>query len=229
MAMPADLGSKRIKHTSGCLCCTTRRTILAASAAFAVRGFETGAKAQEPSTSSNQARIIDVHYHILPPKYVTVARDRLLSFAPNFVSVLEWTPARSLEQMDKFGVTLAMTSLSNPGTWFGDAKEARDLARMSNEYAAQTVRDYPGRFGSGLRLRRFHHLASLGIAFFWRLKYRFHQTTYSGNNRRRLSGATAQIRPTQANVCFPLRHARTPISPSSFSAVEPKRVYTTER
>ena len=40
-----------------------------------------------------------------------------------------------------------MTSLSDPGTWFGKAKEARSLARMSNEYAAQMARDYPGRFG----------------------------------------------------------------------------------
>ena len=145
--MAADLGSKRIKHMSGCLCCGTRRGVVASGAAFAVTGFARATRAQEPPTSSDQARIIDVHHHILPPKYVTVARDRLLSFAPNFTSVLNWTPAQSLEQMDKFGIKLAMTSLSNPGTWFGDAKEARDLARMSNEYAAQMVSDYPGRFG----------------------------------------------------------------------------------
>ncbi|MGB6447239.1 MAG: hypothetical protein WBF47_19085, partial [Xanthobacteraceae bacterium] len=88
------------------------------------------------------SRIVDVHHHILPPKYVAVARDRLLSFAPNFASVLQWSPTQSLEQMDKFGVRLALTSLSNPGTWFGDAGEARDLARMANEYAAGMVGDY---------------------------------------------------------------------------------------
>ncbi|HEY8581117.1 MAG TPA: amidohydrolase family protein, partial [Beijerinckiaceae bacterium] len=60
---------------------------------------------------------------------------------------LDWTPARSLEQMDKFGIRTAMTSLSNPGTWFGDAQEARRLARMSNDYAARLVADHPGRFG----------------------------------------------------------------------------------
>ena len=90
---------------------------------------------------------IDVHHHILPAPYVAVARDRLLSFAPNYASVLNWTPAQSIEQMDRFGIGAAMTSLSNPGTWFGKPEEARSLARMSNEYAAQMSRDYPGRFG----------------------------------------------------------------------------------
>jgi len=88
-----------------------------------------------------------VHHHILPPKYIEVARERLLQFAPNYASVLDWQPQQSIEQMDKYGIQTAMTSLSNPGTWFGNAGEARQLARMSNEYAADMTRDYPGRFG----------------------------------------------------------------------------------
>ena len=114
---------------------------LGASAA-AVVGF---AQAQEAPAVPHR---IDVHHHILPPKYIEVARDRLLSFAPNFAQVLNWTPAQSIEQMDKFGIRTAMTSLSNPGTWFGKADEARMLARMSNDYAAQMAHDYPGRFGT---------------------------------------------------------------------------------
>jgi predicted TIM-barrel fold metal-dependent hydrolase len=101
----------------------------------------------DSGTRAVTSRLIDVHHHILPPKYVAVARDRLLAFAPNFAGVLSWRPAQSLEQMDKFGIQTALTSLSNPGTWFGNVEEARSLARMSNEYAAQMVRDYPGRFG----------------------------------------------------------------------------------
>jgi predicted TIM-barrel fold metal-dependent hydrolase len=49
--------------------------------------------------------------------------------------------------MDRFGIRAALTSLSNPGTWFGDAAEARALARMANEFAADMARDHPGRFG----------------------------------------------------------------------------------
>lgn len=139
--------SRHRAHRNGCFCRLSRRSILVTGAAFATTVFAKSATAQETAAPSNQQRIIDVHHHILPPDYVKVARDRLLSFAPSFAGVLQWTPARSLEQMDKFGIQLAMTSLSNPGTWFGEAKEARDLARMSNEYAAQMVRDHPGRFG----------------------------------------------------------------------------------
>jgi predicted TIM-barrel fold metal-dependent hydrolase len=130
-----------------CSCCGSRRQFLTNSGAFAAAGFVTRAKADDAPAPARMSRIVDVHHHILPPKYVAVARDRLLSFAPNFASVLQWSPTQSLEQMDKFGVRLALTSLSNPGTWFGDAGEARDLARMANEYAAGMVGDYPGRFG----------------------------------------------------------------------------------
>jgi 6-methylsalicylate decarboxylase len=120
---------------------------LAVGSAFAAMTVAGQGLAEDASLSTRSGSIIDVHHHILPPKYVTVARDRLLSFAPNFASVLQWSPGQSLEQMDRYGVELAITSLSNPGTWFGDVGEARDLARMSNEYAADMVRDYPGRFG----------------------------------------------------------------------------------
>ncbi|WP_160142306.1 amidohydrolase family protein [Pigmentiphaga humi] len=90
---------------------------------------------------------IDVHHHIFPPKYVEIARERILSFAPNFAHVLKWTPAQSLEMMDRSGIRTAMVSLSNPGTWFGDVSEARHLARLANDYAAGMRRDHPERFG----------------------------------------------------------------------------------
>jgi predicted TIM-barrel fold metal-dependent hydrolase len=128
---------------SGCSCHPSRRGFIALAASAAVVGV---ARAQD-SPASTPPRRIDVHHHILPPKYIEVARDRLLSFAPNFAQVLNWKPAQSIEQMDRFGIQTAMTSLSNPGTWFGNAEEARRLARMSNDYAAEMARDYPGRFG----------------------------------------------------------------------------------
>ncbi len=133
-------------RTHPCTCCgPTRRGFLALAAAGATASLAGPLLAQENAEGAPD--VVDIHHHILPPKYIAVARERLLSFAPNYASVLDWTPARSLEQMDKNGIRTAMTSLSVPGTWFGNAEEARALARMSNEYAAQMVRDYPGRFG----------------------------------------------------------------------------------
>jgi predicted TIM-barrel fold metal-dependent hydrolase len=133
---------KDMCRLSACACHPSRRGFLAFAASAVVAGVA-HAQASPPAPLHR----IDVHHHILPPPYVAVARDRLLSFAPNYASVLNWTPAQSIEQMDRFGVRTAMTSLSNPGTWFGKAEEARRLARMSNEYATQMAHDYPGRFG----------------------------------------------------------------------------------
>ncbi len=57
-----------------------------------------------------------------------------------------WTPAKSIEDMDKSGIATSLVSLTQPQVWFGDAAIARRLIRESNEYAAALVRDYPGRF-----------------------------------------------------------------------------------
>ena len=58
-----------------------------------------------------------------------------------------WTPARSLEDMDQNGIAMSMLSLMQPGVWFGDVALGRRIARESNDYAAAVVRDNPTRFG----------------------------------------------------------------------------------
>jgi 6-methylsalicylate decarboxylase len=83
---------------------------------------------------------VDVHHHILPPRFMQEQRDEILYFARD-PAVLDWTPARAIEQLDRFGIDTAFTSLGVPG-----APEPL-LARGCNEYAAELVRDHPGRFG----------------------------------------------------------------------------------
>ena len=61
--------------------------------------------------------------------------------------ILNWSPQNALAEMDQNGVATSIVSISTPGIWFGDAQSARTLARKCNEYAAQLVKDYPGRFG----------------------------------------------------------------------------------
>ena len=91
---------------------------------------------------------IDVHHHILPPAYMLRARDRILAISDrDHSALLSWTPARAVEEMDKHGIATAITSLGLPGIWLGGAKAARSLARACNEYAAEMVKQYPGRFG----------------------------------------------------------------------------------
>src|SRR5260221_2064069 len=84
---------------------------------------------------------IDVHHHILPPEYMAAISSRRGGSSPN------WSPQRSLDEIDQAGIGTAMLSLIQPGVWFGDVAEGRKLARMANEYGAKLVRDHSGRFG----------------------------------------------------------------------------------
>jgi 6-methylsalicylate decarboxylase len=92
---------------------------------------------------------VDVHHHFLPPKYIREEHERNASYSHNRPAsqMAEWTPQQALEEMDKNGVQTAIASISTPGVWYGDVELARRLSREWNEYAAQTIRDYPGRFG----------------------------------------------------------------------------------
>lgn len=137
--------SREIGFDAGYTCCSRRRFMALAGAAALSATVPAGA--QNAASGARAPHRIDVHHHFLPPKYIEIARDRILSFAPTFKHVLNWTPAESLEMMDQAGIRTAMVSLSNPGTWFGEAAEARHLARLANDYAAEMRRDHPGRFG----------------------------------------------------------------------------------
>ncbi len=61
--------------------------------------------------------------------------------------LVDWTPAQSLEAMDRHGIATAIVSISTPGVWWGDDAAARALARACNEYAAGLAREHPGRYG----------------------------------------------------------------------------------
>lgn len=86
---------------------------------------------------------IDIHHHVLPPKYVAELSELVKGERPPG----NWTPERSLEDMDRNGIALSMLSLMQPQVWFGDIALGRRLTRECNDYAASVARDHPGRFG----------------------------------------------------------------------------------
>ena len=90
---------------------------------------------------------IDLHYHIIPKSYVEALAERGIR-GSTYVEFPKWTPERTLRHMDRNQVDVAVTSLSTPGVWFGDAGLARHLSRLCNEFQAQMMADFPGRFGS---------------------------------------------------------------------------------
>jgi predicted TIM-barrel fold metal-dependent hydrolase len=128
----------------------SRREFLSALAALGVSAFVSAeAWTAQTSAPNTKSRLIDVHHHILPPVYLAEARDRLIAQQQGYLParILQWSPQNALAEMDQNGVATSIVSISTPGIWFGDAPSARTLARKCNEYAAQLVKDYPGRFG----------------------------------------------------------------------------------
>ena len=123
----------------------TRRQVLATMAATGAVLPAQRLFAQTPAAPHR----IDVHHHFVPPGYyedLQANRDaRALSPTPPMVR--QWSPTRSVEEMDKNGIATSMMSIATGGIWFGDVAATRKLARRSNDFGAQMVRDYPGRFG----------------------------------------------------------------------------------
>jgi predicted TIM-barrel fold metal-dependent hydrolase len=80
-------------------------------------------------------RRIDVHHHFQPP----VDGNGGLKW---------WTPEKSIEMMDKFGIAFAM--MSNPGasgSAYDGTQKGNEAARRSNEFGAKLVSQYPKRIG----------------------------------------------------------------------------------
>lgn len=85
---------------------------------------------------------IDVHHHVAPPRWLdeVIGRDLLQP------ATRDWSAEKSIAEMDANGIASAAVSITNPGLWFGDKAQTRRLARESNEFMAELVRDRPARF-----------------------------------------------------------------------------------
>src|SRR5882672_2648329 len=125
--------------------CVPRREFLVGLAALGVSAFvpEISPPAQTPASVPAVPHRIDVHYHFSSPGFIAVITARKTGQR----ALMEWTPAKAIEAMDKGGVATSMASISEPGVWFGDNAAARGLARECNEYGARLMADYSGRFG----------------------------------------------------------------------------------
>ena len=102
------------------------------------------------SRSQRGARRIDVHQHFVSPSFQAFLTGKNSPTAPipGLAAWRDYSPAWAIEQLDRVGVETAMLSITAPGVWFGDAAEARRLAREMNEFAtARMVGDHMGRFG----------------------------------------------------------------------------------
>src|SRR3982074_334518 len=120
----------------------SRRQILAGGAAAAAvaagAGFAPGVFAQA------RRHRIDVHHHVSPPTWL----DAVKSIKKDNPPMANWSIQKTLDDMDKGGVAVAMTSPTTPQTFGLDAAQAARVARECNEYAKKLETQHPGRFGT---------------------------------------------------------------------------------
>jgi predicted TIM-barrel fold metal-dependent hydrolase len=95
-------------------------------------------RGQSATKSTAKGGRIDVHHHHTPPALQGPGRGRGGT----------WTPERSLEQMDKFDIAVAVLSMTQMGDVLYNATEkGRTNVRLGNDYGAKLMSDHPKRFG----------------------------------------------------------------------------------
>jgi 6-methylsalicylate decarboxylase len=165
MEAPMAMQSRGKWSFRGCACCDqpaapvppmlSRRSVLGGAAGAAL-----SALAPSPGSAETPAKpaLIDVHHHLAPPAYIADLKRRKLGLP----QTLEWTPEKSLADMDAAGVATAFLSITTPGVWFDDEDAATvALARACNEYGTKLAGDGSRRFGMFAILPLPHVDASL--------------------------------------------------------------------
>jgi predicted TIM-barrel fold metal-dependent hydrolase len=113
---------------------TNRRRFLTALAALASLAPSPRVFGQSRSVRLDvRGGAIDVHHHFVPPGGAT---NR------------PWSPQLSLEQMDKFGIGVAILSMTqNAALLYNGTEKGRAAVRAGNEYGATLMQQHPTRFG----------------------------------------------------------------------------------
>jgi predicted TIM-barrel fold metal-dependent hydrolase len=107
-----------------------------------LRGSGTFAQT-EPKT-----RRIDIHHHVISPAWKKqLAKWNAVRPIQGHETHQSYDAGKDIAAMDREGTEISFLSVTTPGMWFGDIDETRRVVREQNDYAAQLVRDYKGRFG----------------------------------------------------------------------------------
>ena len=120
----------------------SRRAIVKGLAALGANALFRGGGLRAQAASD--ARRLDLHHHFATPAWIQMVNAKRTQ---GYQTWQPYTPAKSIEDMDRGGVATSLISVTTPGIWFGDKQETRRLARELNQYGAKMVSDYKGRFG----------------------------------------------------------------------------------
>jgi predicted TIM-barrel fold metal-dependent hydrolase len=125
----------------------SRRRLLVGAGAFLATSVVPGGVALGQGESR---KLVDTHHHFFPPAYQKAWLDwEDQRKIPHFPQQVAWSREKAVEDMDRNGVRVAVLSVaSTPGLWFDTGPEsAGRMVRICNDYGAEMMRDYPGRFG----------------------------------------------------------------------------------
>ncbi len=89
---------------------------------------------------------IDVHAHYFPPAYGEMLDRHGMTILDGGFPRPEWNEEIQLAGMEQLGTSCSALSISSPHLHMGDAAEAAEAARASNEYGAGLVKKYPQQF-----------------------------------------------------------------------------------
>jgi predicted TIM-barrel fold metal-dependent hydrolase len=125
-----------------CVCCLPRRNLLTGFTAVAASALLPAAsmQAQTPAKPAISGGRIDVHRHFVPPGYIVYKRRTWLNDRS--------TVPQQLEDMERGGIALAVTTISVPNLKHANVEAARKFSRLANEFCAKLSADHPGRFGN---------------------------------------------------------------------------------
>lgn len=133
MVAPVQASPSHKYHFRGCTCCPpapSRRQFVAGLGALSAASMLPGG----PALAQSKPSLIDTHLHFYPPEYQKLWFDyEEVRKQFHFPGQVAWTPAKTIEDMDKNGVRTGMLSLaSTPGVWFdrGEAEAGRLGSRL---------------------------------------------------------------------------------------------------
>jgi predicted TIM-barrel fold metal-dependent hydrolase len=126
-----------------------RREFLAGLAALGATAFLPDQILRARGQAVSGARRLDLHHHFASPRWATA---HAAAKRQGWETFQDYSPAKSIEAMDKAGVETSFLSMTTPGIWFTDNFAAERpaaiaLARDVNDYGARMMSDHKGRFG----------------------------------------------------------------------------------
>ena len=98
------------------------------------------------ASHQNHTLRIDVHQHIISPVFRSLLKSVAIKGGAGEELAL-WDEESALALMDEYGIQSSILSYVMSGIEIRDPTFFRRLCRESNEYLAELVRKYPGKFG----------------------------------------------------------------------------------